>query len=549
MGKFLKPKLISKGLLILFITSLFFTLSFTQTAGAQTGEIQAAQQAPKQVPDNIKTDAATASANVPAQAPQTPAVETQMPAIPANVTVPAAPAVEVPKPETTVVTPAAPVAAPVVETTKTEAVTITPAVPAMPAPAAATKAETVVTTTAPAIPAAPAVPPAVPAAETKPAVQVTAPAAEIKIPAPVQDQTPAAADATPKPEKITVSQNTFYLVPGEELDLTPVKALVTYTDKSTRETAISWKCDTGTIALTKYTAPASSVIAGLAAEFTDGGTTISAPVTVKVRNRFRSERITILILTLLLASIVFISINIAVGGKDYFIRKIGGLSAIDEAVGRATEMGKPVLYITGLGDVSSLPTIASLSILSYVAKKTAEYETALLVPCCRSLVMNTAREIVKESYLEAARPDSYNPDNIKYLTDDQFGFVSGVDGIMLREKPAANFYLGHFMAESLIYAETGNSIGAIQIAGTSEFSQIPFFVAACDYCLIGEELFAASAYLSRKPKDVGTLRGQDICKLAIMAVILIGVALETVAVLNPELAPSMGVFKAMFTSK
>ncbi len=504
MGKFLKPKLISKGLLILFMTSLFFTLSFTQTAGAQTGEIQAAPaaapQTPNPVPDNIKVDAANTPANASSPAPQTQAVETQTPAIPANVTVPAtpAPAVEVPKAEATVVTPAAPVTAPVAETSKTEAVTAAPAVQATPAPA---------------------------------------------------EKPQTAADSAPKPEKIMVSENTFYLVPGEELDLTPVKALVTYTDKSTREASIVWKCDTGTIALTKYTAPSSSVIAGLAAEFTDGGTTISAPVTVKVRNRFRSERITILILTLLLASIVFISINIAVGGKDYFIRKIGGLSAIDEAVGRATEMGKPVLYITGLGDVSSLPTIASLSILSYVAKKTAEYETALLVPCCRSLVMNTAREIVKESYLEAARPDSYNPDNIKYLTDDQFGFVSGVDGIMLREKPAANFYLGHFMAESLIYAETGNSIGAIQIAGTSEFSQIPFFVAACDYCLIGEELFAASAYLSRKPKDVGTLRGQDICKLAIMAVIMIGVVLETVAVLNPELAPSMGVFKAMFTSK
>ncbi len=482
MGKFLKPKLISKGLLILFMTSLFFTLSFTQTAGAQTGEIQAvpaAQQAPKPAIDNTKAQSAEvtavpAAASVPA--PQTQAAEIKQP-VPSNVQTPS-------------------------EAQKQNAVAATPAV--TPAPA-----------------------------------EAPAPA--------VQPQT--AASAAPKPEKITVSENTFYLVPGEELDLSPVKALVTYTDKSTREAAITWKCDTGTIALAKYTAPASSVIAGLSAAFADAGTTVSAPVTVKVRNRFRSERLTILFLTLILTLIVFISINLAHGGKDYFIRRIGGLSAIDEAVGRATEMGKPVLYITGLGDVSTLPTIASLSILSYVAKKTAEYETALLVPCCRSLVMNTAREIVKESYLEAARPDAYNPDNIKYLTDDQFGFVSGVDGIMLREKPAANFYLGHFMAESLIYAETGNSIGAIQIAGTSEFSQIPFFVAACDYCLIGEELFAASAYLSRKPKDVGTLRGQDICKLAIMVVIIIGVVLETVAVFNPELASTMGAFKAMFTSQ
>jgi len=68
---------------------------------------------------------------------------------------------------------------------------------------------------------------------------------------------------------------------------------------------------------------------------------------------------------------------------------------------------------------------------------------------------------------------------------------------MLREKPATNLFFGTFEAESLILAETGNSIGAIQIAGTDSSIQMSFFVVACDYVLIGEELFAASGYLSQ----------------------------------------------------
>ncbi len=99
---------------------------------------------------------------------------------------------------------------------------------------------------------------------------------------------------------------------------------------------------------------------------------------------------------------------------------------------------------------------------------------------------------------------------VYYLTDDQFGYAAGVDGLFLRQKPATIFYQGAFFAESLILAETGNSIGAIQIAGTAMPAQLPFFVAACDYTLIGEELFAASAYLSREPKLLGSLKGQDI---------------------------------------
>ena len=83
-------------------------------------------------------------------------------------------------------------------------------------------------------------------------------------------------------------------------------------------------------------------------------------------------------------------------------------------------------------------------------------------------------------------------------------------GAMVREKPAACFYMGVFYAERLLLlAETGNSVGAIQVAGTAMPAQLPFFVAACDYTLIGEEFFAASAYLSGEPSQLGSLRGQD----------------------------------------
>jgi hypothetical protein len=101
-----------------------------------------------------------------------------------------------------------------------------------------------------------------------------------------------------------------------------------------------------------------------------------------------------------------------------------------------------------------------------------------------------------------------------------------VNGIMVREKPAACLYMGKFYAESLILAETGNSIGAIQIAGTASQAQIPFFVTACDYTLIGEEFFAASAYLSQRPELIGGVKGQDMIKVIVIATILGGVLLR-----------------------
>jgi hypothetical protein len=98
---------------------------------------------------------------------------------------------------------------------------------------------------------------------------------------------------------------------------------------------------------------------------------------------------------------------------------------------------------------------------------------------------------------------------------------------MVRERPAANFLIGQFMAESLLLAETGQSCGAIQIAGTAEVAQLPFFVCACDYTLIGEELYAAGASLSRDPAMLGSIKGQDWTKAIVAGCIVVGTLLFT----------------------
>ena len=191
--------------------------------------------------------------------------------------------------------------------------------------------------------------------------------------------------------------------------------------------------------------------------------------------------------------------------------------------------------------VHDVQTVAGITILGRIAKTIAEYDSKLFVPTSRSIVMTTARESIKEAYLAAGRPDAYSDDYVQYVTDEQFGYVAAVDGIMVREKPATCFYLGAFFAESLIMAETGHSIEAIQIAGTSMPAQLPFFVAACDYTLIGEELFAASAYLSHEPRQLGSLKGQDVGKMIAMLAILAGVTLLTIGSLfNVEIATTAG---------
>ncbi len=227
------------------------------------------------------------------------------------------------------------------------------------------------------------------------------------------------------------------------------------------------------------------------------------------------------VLLCIIAFTVFLAyfVTKARAGKEIFIRKIPGLDAVDEAVGRATEMGKPILYVPGLGDIDWTATIASMNILGEVAKKIAVYDTPLIACNRWSVVYTVSKEVVKEAFVTEGKPDKFREDYVRYLTEDQFGFAAAVNGIMLREKPATNFFIGRFWAESLIIAETGTQTGAIQIAGTDSVLQLPFFVAACDYTLIGEELYAASAYLSREPLLLGSLKAQDYSKLIVFIVL------------------------------
>ncbi len=263
------------------------------------------------------------------------------------------------------------------------------------------------------------------------------------------------------------------------------------------------------------------------------GESESATVTGTARQSFfNTDRLNLLVLLALFFGLVLAytrqAANHARRGGIPFVRKIAGLTAIEEAIGRATEMGRAVLYVPGIDDANNIQTIYSMIILGNVARMVARYETPLIVPVCRAFVVPLAEETVKQGYIDAGRPDAFVRNNIRYLSDEQFAFTAGVDGIMLREKPAANLFLGSFFAESLILAETGFATGAVQIAGTANIHQLPFFVVACDYTLIGEEFYAASAYLAREPKLIGVLKGTDWMKVILIALMLIGILTQSV---------------------
>jgi len=262
-------------------------------------------------------------------------------------------------------------------------------------------------------------------------------------------------------------------------------------------------------------------------------------------NFFKEEKSAMFVLTLSVIFIMFYEIKLTKSMSNLpFLRSIPGLKAIEEAVGRSTEMGKPILFVPGIMDMNEVETVAGVVVLGHVANMTARYETELDVPVARAIVMQAARQVSKEAYLTQGRPELYNEDMVHYITDDQFAYAAAVNGIMQRDEPAACLYMGKFFAESLLFAETGNSIGAIQIAGTGSQTQIPFFVTACDYTLMGEEFFAASAYLSQESDLIAGVTAQDVIKIILVLIILLGTvsrALYDLGLINLDFIKFIGI--------
>jgi hypothetical protein len=231
--------------------------------------------------------------------------------------------------------------------------------------------------------------------------------------------------------------------------------------------------------------------------------------------------------TLVLVFFILFNIARAKSGRDLYIRRIAGLNAIDEAVGRATEMGRPVLMVPGLGGLNAI-SVQALNIFAYVTRIAAKFGNPIRICCGDAAVYTVAQEIIRDVYQSEGQIERYDQDSVRFVSDQQFAFAAGVSGLILREQAAATFFMGEFFAESLIFAETANSVGAIQVASSTENTQTPFFIAACDYVLIGEEFYAASAYLNRQPVLVGSLIGQDWSKMLIAATILFGAIFASV---------------------
>lgn len=237
----------------------------------------------------------------------------------------------------------------------------------------------------------------------------------------------------------------------------------------------------------------------------------------------------------LIASIALVYANVRRSSGGGYIRRIAGIDAIQYAVSRAVEEGRPVSFTTGITGVGPV-LYACLGVLKEVARKIATFKSKIIVPQNSPEALAMVEDAIRQSYLEAGRLEHFDPKSVVFLSEEQFAFASGYMGLIHRENVGSAFLFGSFAAESLILAEAGQQVGAFQIGASISPEQVPFFICTCDYTLIGEELFAASTYLSEDKVQQGVLAGQDRIKIAIISLVILGTVFATIRAVRPDIS-------------
>jgi hypothetical protein len=242
---------------------------------------------------------------------------------------------------------------------------------------------------------------------------------------------------------------------------------------------------------------------------------------------FVSGRIGELIALIILIIISAVALMKSLRGKLPTIRRLPGIDALEEVVGRAAETGRPVFYTTGFGGgtirgASSYPTLAGMDIMAHAVRLCARLGADFVSTYAMPEAVPIARALVLESLKAENKAELWKEDLVRFVSPLQWAYTMGSIATISRENAGGVILIGPWWGEALIFSEESHSVGAMSIAGSSSFDQLPYFVGVCDYTLIGEEIFAAGAYLSKDAVTLGTIEGEDWSRILVIILLILG---------------------------
>jgi hypothetical protein len=215
----------------------------------------------------------------------------------------------------------------------------------------------------------------------------------------------------------------------------------------------------------------------------------------------------------------------AKSGARFGLRRIAVYARLQHLISQATESGRPIHVGMGSGQIGSSYTaeaVMGLTVFDLVARHAAASDLPVLGSTGDPTILAAGQGVLQVARREAGYAESYTGRELGFYAPDPLAYAVGVQHDLRRKDYLASILLGRYGAEGLWISESVGAQPMVQLGGAVDPSAQALLQFSLDDTVIGEEVYAAGAYLHR-PSHLGSLATQDIIRIALILSIIAGV--------------------------
>ncbi len=236
----------------------------------------------------------------------------------------------------------------------------------------------------------------------------------------------------------------------------------------------------------------------------------------------------------LFAAALLLVLALPKGRRTPRLRVIPALRRLYRLIGLSVEDGTRLLLSLGPGDLitkNGAPALAGFALLRHLTTRTSLSDRPPVAVAGDAALALLAQDTMEASYRTAGAAEFYQPTSGRVAGLTPFSSIAGTMPIVRDENVSTAVLMGHFGVEAALLADAAERGNSLLVGSSDDLAAQAALYASATEALIGEELFAADAYLEGSPARVASLTVQDVLRWLIIAAILVGAGLKLVGLI------------------
>jgi len=232
---------------------------------------------------------------------------------------------------------------------------------------------------------------------------------------------------------------------------------------------------------------------------------------------------------LVLAAVLFLGLTFWRQRSPASFRIIAAYERLNRSVGLAVENGTRLHISLGRGSLFTArggSALAGLAMLRRLAERTSVSDRPPVVTTGDASLAILSQDTLQSGYRAAGAEEQYRFSTGRLTGLTPFSYAAGALPTIHDENVSANIIIGDLGTEAGLLAEASDRENTNLIAASDNLSAQSVFYASAQEPLIGEELFAAGAYVGAGASHEASLNVQDILRWLIILAIIIGAGLK-----------------------